>query len=243
MNLIKNEWSVDDLNSLINYLKNINDAKFKTFNDKIINTSSTTLGIQIPKLRRIAKEVSKGNTIDFLNLEMPDIFELHIIYTLLICKIKDIESSLKYFENFIPNINNWAVCDLLCAEYKIVNSHKDYFINYIKNLCTSSSEFTVRVGIILLLKFYIKDDIKEVFKIISSVKIDKYYVNMGIAWTLSMCYIHHPKETLDYIKLSNLNTFTIYKTYQKIIESKQVSTLDKNIIRELRIVHRTQIDI
>ena len=111
------------------------------------------------------------------------------------------------------------------------------------NLCKSSSEFTVRVGVILLLKFYVKDDIDKVFEIISKIKLDKYYVNMGIAWTLSMCYVHHPNKTLEYIKLSKLNNFIIDKTYQKIIESNQVSTLDKNIIKNLRVVHRTQINM
>ena len=239
----RDTWNSTDLKTLINDLKSISDSKFKTFNDKIINTSSNTIGVQIPKLRRIAKEICKGNTLKFLNLDMPDIFELHILYTLTLCSIKDLKLSIFYLEKLLPQINNWAVCDLLCAEYKIVNSNKNYFINYIKNLCKSSSEFTVRVGVILLLKFYVKDDIDKVFEIISKIKLDKYYVNMGIAWTLSMCYVHHPNKTLEYLKSTNLNNYIIDKTYQKIIESNQVSASDKNLIKKLRVVHRTQINM
>lgn len=243
MNYKRNSWNSSDIKNLITDLRSISDSKFKTFNDKIINTSSSTIGVQIPKLRRIAKEISKGNTLEFLNLEMPDIFELHILYALALCSIKDLKLSIFYLEKFLPKINNWAVCDLLCAEYKIVNSYKNYFIKYIEKLCKSQLEFTVRVGVILLLKFYIKDNIEESFKIISRIKLDKYYVNMGIAWTLSMCYIHHPNKTLDYLKSTNLNNYIIDKTYQKIIESNQVSSTDKNLVKQLRVVHRAQINM
>ena len=93
MNLKIDNWDYNELEHLILELKKLSNEKFKNFNDKIINTTSKTIGVQIPKLRLIAKEISKGNYISFLSLNMPDIFELHIIYALVLSKIKDINLS------------------------------------------------------------------------------------------------------------------------------------------------------
>ena len=234
MNLIKSNWTHNDLLELANHLATIQDLKYKKFNDKIINTTSKTIGVQIPKLRKIAKEILKGNYITLLNLETPDIFELHIIHSLLLCQIKDIDTSLKYFESFILKINNWAVCDLICAEYKTVKQDIKLFKNKIANWCESNNEFVVRTGLILMLKNYINTDIDFVLETISKIDNNKYYVIMGIAWTLSIAYLRHPNKILNYLQNTNLNNTVKIKTYQKIIESNQVSTEEKESIKKLK---------
>ncbi len=235
MNLKIDNWNYNELENLILELKKLSDEKFKNFNDKIINTTSKTIGVQIPKLRLIAKEISKGNYISFLSLNMPDIFELHIIYALVLSKIKDINLSYPLFKNFIYTINNWAVCDILCGEYKIVLKNKEFYLKKIKEFVKTNNEFVVRVGLILLMKFYIKTNLFEIFEILNTITCNKYYVNMGIAWLLSTTFIFDEKSTLNYINTSQLSYFVKNKTFQKILESKQVTPLQKEDIKKLKI--------
>lgn len=234
MNYIIDNWNEDLLKLLIYSLQKISDEKYKNFNDKIINTTSKTIGVQIPKIRVIAKQICKGNVESFLKLKMPDIYELHILYALVLSSLKDNNKAYPLFTNFIKTINNWAVCDIFCGEFKIVKQHKEFYLNVIKNLVKNDKEFVVRVGLILLMKFYINTNINDIFKIINTINCNKYYVNMGIAWLLSMCYIYDEKKTLDFIETSTLTYFIKNKTYQKILESRQVTQNQKTLVKQLK---------
>ena len=235
MNLKIDNWNYNELENLILELKKLSNEKFKNFNDKIINTTSKTIGVQIPKLRLIAKEISKGNYISFLSLNMPDIFELHIIYALVLSKIKDINLSYPLFKNFIYTINNWAVCDILCGEYKIVLKNKEFYLNKIKEFVKTNNEFVVRVGLILLMKFYIKTNLFEIFEILNTTTCNKYYVNMGIAWLLSTTFIFDEKSTLNYINTSQLSYFVKNKTFVVGDENTKLNSKNKIILSSKRL--------
>ena len=148
-------WTQKDVQNLINYLTNLSDKNYKKFNDKIVNTPSITIGVRMPDIRQIFKQISKGNFMSFLDIDTPKIFELDMIKGLLICRIKDVNLSIEYFQKFVSTIDNWAVCDIVCSEYKIVNTYKDLYLKLIKNFCDSNQEFIIRSGVILLMKFYI----------------------------------------------------------------------------------------
>ena len=58
---------------------------------------------------------------------------------------------------------------------------------------------------------------------------------MAIAWFLSMSYVKHKKETLNYLNNSNnLDDWTHNKTLQKIIESRQISDEEKINIKSMK---------
>lgn len=228
---IKENWTKNDLEILIEYLKAISNNTYNEFNKKIVNTKSTTIGIQIPKLRSMAKLIQKGNVISFLNLHLPNIFELDMLHALSLCSLKDNSIALKYFIPFVNNINNWAVCDIFCGDYRIVNKNKEYYFNYIQNNISSNSEFVVRVCVILMMKYYLDYPYEKLFVSLNNIKIFPYYVEMGVAWMLAEYYLRNPQNVLDYIKTSNLSYLTKYKAYQKMIESFRVSSENKEIIK------------
>ena len=77
---------------------------------------------------------------------------------------------------------------------------------------------------------YIDSIIEEIDKI----KSKDYYVQMGIAWAISICYIRFPEKTMKYLKNNSLDTFTHNKAIQKCIESYRVKEEDKNMLRTMR---------
>ena len=82
---------------------------------------------------------------------------------------------------------------------------------------------------------YIDDNhIDDIFKILDSIKIDTYYVNMANAWVLCECFIKERDKTLKYLKTSKLNKQSFNKGIQKCIESFRVSKDDKNYLRTIK---------
>ena len=147
-------WTNKNIDNLINYLYQNQDLTYKKFNDRIVNTKTKTVGVRVPVLRQIAKEINKGNYLEFLNKPQVEFYEYNMIYGLVLSKIKDNNISYPLFDKFIKTIDNWAVCDIFCSEYKVVKNNKDFYLNKIKEYITSNQEFIVRVGLILLMKFY-----------------------------------------------------------------------------------------
>ena len=228
-------WNKDTYTEFINYLTRIKDNKYKDFNRKIINTKYLMLGIKIPILKKIAKEISKGDYKSFLNIITDDYYELVMIKGLVITSIKEIDELNKYFEEYISLIDNWALCDIFCSSLKIVNKNKDYFKDIIVYLIKTKKEYYVRVGLVLLLDYYVEEKyLDDIFKIINMIDSDYYYVNMAIAWLLCECFIKYQDITLKYLENNNLNKFTINKCISKIKDSYRVSREMKEYINKFK---------
>ena len=65
-------------------LHKLSDKRFKDFNQKIVNSSKPVIGVQVPKLRKIAKTLLKENAQEFLDLCKFDYFEDTMIYGFII---------------------------------------------------------------------------------------------------------------------------------------------------------------
>ena len=229
-------WDKNKYQDYTKYLNNYKeDKKFIDFNKKLIFTKYEILGIKVPNMRKIAKEISKTDIISFLNNVENNTYEDVMIEGLTISYIKDIDLCLKYFNKFINKIDNWAICDTCISFMKIVNKNKELFLKQIKKYIESKNEYVVRVGVVLLLNYYIEDSyIDLVFDIIDSINREDYYINMAIAWLVSVCFVKYRNKTFKYLNDNKLNRFTYNKSIQKIIESYRVSLEDKEILRSMK---------
>ena len=232
---LNNTWDEVQYNKLINYLNNIVEEKYKDFNSKLVLTKYKMYGIKVPILRDIAKKISKTNIISFLDIVKSNSYEEVMIEGLVISCIKEVDLCVKYFNKFINKIDNWAICDTCISSMKIVNKNKELFLKQIKKYIESKNEYVVRVGVVLLLNYYIEDSyIDLVFDIIDSINREDYYINMAIAWLVSVCFVKYRNKTFKYLNDNKLNRFTYNKSIQKIIESYRVSLEDKEILRSMK---------
>lgn len=232
---LNNTWDEVQYNKLINYLNNIGEEKYKDFNSKLVLTKYKMYGIKVPILRDIAKKISKTNIISFLDIVKSNSYEEVMIEGLVISYIKEVDLCIKYFNKFINKIDNWAICDTCISFMKIVNKNKELFLKQIKKYIESKNEYVVRVGVVLLLNYYIEDSyIDLVFDIIDSINREDYYINMAIAWLVSVCFVKYRNKTFKYLNDNKLNRFTYNKSIQKIIESYRVSLEDKEILRSMK---------
>ena len=225
------------MNNLIDELNELSDETYKKFHMGLCPNVDNIIGVRIPKLRELAKRIAKDNPIEFLNKYKCKYYEEKMIYGLVIGYMKsDFKERLKYLDKFVPMIDNWAICDSCCATYKFTHRNMKEMYEYIQKYIKSKNEFEVRFAVIMLMDYYITDEyIDNVFKIFDNIKLDKYYVKMGIAWAISVAFIKYEKKTREYLANNSLDKFTFNKALQKIIESNVVGKGTKDEMRKMKL--------
>lgn len=228
-------WNKENYIEFINYLKSIREEKYKKFSEKITFTKYEILGIRLPKLRAIAKEIAKGNYKSYLEISNNIYYEEVMIKLLVISNIKDLNECINYFDNAIDLIDNWALCDTFCNSLKIVNKNKAYFLSKIKDLIKSNKTYYVRVGLILLLCYYVeKEYLDVIINLLDTIISNEYYVNMAEAWLVCEIFIKYENIGLNYLENNKLNRFTQNKSISKIRDSYRVSKEMKDYILKFK---------
>ncbi len=210
---------------------------FRKFSSALIPNINNVLGVRLPILRKISKEIyNEGYWQTFLEQTDFEYMEEIMLQGMVIGLVKkDPEEILGYIKNFVPKIDNWAVCDSFCTGLKFVNKNQDLVWNFLQPYFQSEKEYDIRFGFVMLLGYFINEVyIDRVLLIIDKFKDDRYYAKMAVAWALSICYIKFPKKTLDYLKKSNLDCWTYNKSIQKICESLRVDKKTKDMLKCLR---------
>lgn len=231
MNLKEVIWSKEQYQEFIKYLKSIKEDKYREFSMKLTPTKYEILGIRIPKLRSIAKDIFKGNYQEFLILCGNEYFEEVMIKLLVISLIKDLEELDKYFLDSISLIDNWALCDTFCNSLKVINKHQEYFFQKIDNIIKCKLDYYMRVGFVLLLCYYIEDKyLSLIFHYLDTVSSESYYVNMAKSWLLCEVFVYNQDQTIIYLENNKLDKFTINKAISKIRDSYRVDKEMKDYI-------------
>ena len=215
----------------------LQDKKYQEFHSKLCPGTDNIIGIRIPVLREYAKKLLKENDFKTLiNYIDDEYYEEIMLQGMLIGLAKSDFNEIKpYIENFIPKIDNWAICDTFCAGLKITKKYKREMWNLINTYITSDEEFFIRFAVVMILDYYIEEEyIKENFKIFNNIKSDKYYVQMAVAWAISICFAKYFDKTIKYMKTANLDDFTYNKAIQKAIESYSITKEEKDILRKMK---------
>lgn len=219
-------------------LLNLQDKKYKEFHSSLCPGTDNIIGVRVPILRNYAKKLSKQENIKkYIFFNKTKYYEEVMLQGMLIGLIKniDIKEILTMLENFIPKIDNWAVCDICCAGLKIANKNKETVWTFIQKYLKSKKEFELRFVIVMMLNYFIDEKyIDKVLTILDNIKHDGYYVKMAVAWTISVVFVKFPKIAMTYLKNNNLDDWTYNKGLQKICESLRVTEETKEAIKAMK---------
>ena len=219
-------------------LLNLADKKYKEFHSSLCPGTDNIIGVRVPILRDYAKKLSKQENIkEYIFFNKTKYYEEVMLQGMLIGLIKncDIKETLSMIENFVPKIDNWAVCDICCAGLKTVNKNKEAVWNFIQKYLKSKKEFELRFAIVMMLDFFTDEKYTDrVLTVLDNIKHDAYYVKMAVAWTISVIFVKFPDKTMKYLKQNNLDDWTYNKSLQKICESLRVDEKTKKVIKEMK---------
>lgn len=212
------------------------DEEYRQFHSSLLPGTNNILGVRLPRLRELAKELAKGDWRAYLASAQDEYYEEVMLQGLVIGYAKaGIEEILSYVSAFAPKINNWGVCDSFCSSLKITKQHMARVWQALQPYLLSQKEFELRFGIVMLLDFYIDDEyIDQVLTLLDGAKHEAYYVKMAVAWAISICFIKYPAKTMTYLQNNTLDDFTYNKALQKITESFRVDKETKALIRSMK---------
>ncbi len=213
------------------------EENYREFSSGIIPDVHNILGVRLPALRKIAKEIYKnGNWQEFVNSAESEFMEETMLRGILIGLIKDKPGKiLEYVKNFVPQITNWAVCDTFCNSLKFTQNNKELVWEFLKPYLKSKRDYDIRFGVVMLLSFFIEEDyLDEILNLLENIRHEGYYVKMGVAWAVSICYIKFPEKTLKFLKNCKLDDWTFNKSIQKIIESYRVDKPTKETLKKMK---------
>ncbi len=218
------------------YLLKHAEEKYADFSAGLIPGAGKVMGIRLPQLRALAKQLAKGDWRDYLEHAEDHCMEETMLQGMTLGYIREPFAVISpYLDRFVPKIDNWSVCDSACTTLKIAEKEPEEVRKYLQIFLESEAEFQIRFGVVMLLDHYLKPEyINDVLQQLDAVCHPGYYVKMAVAWNLSVCYVRFPEKTMAFLKSNHLDDWTHNKAIQKIMESHRVSADDKAVLRNMK---------
>ena len=234
------------------------DLKYRDFHASLLPNidKKSIIGVRVPTMRKIAKEFAAGLTVAksvpadiarFLDKLPHKYFEENQVHLFAVERIKDFDECLARIEQFLPYIDNWAVCD--GKSPKALLKDEARFLASIEKWLKSREPYTVRFGVNMLMNFFLDERFEKRFlKWIAAIDeslfnddgraecpTDRYYVQMVIAWYFATALAKQWDATFPYIKGRKLSPWIHNKTIQKACESYRITDAQKKILRGLKL--------
>ena len=167
------------------------------------------------------------------------------------------EERMAWLDRFRKHIDNWAVCDSCCMTYKWMKKNPETWWEYLMSCVEEETEYSVRFAVVCMLDHFVVDayvdrvleqcnricaagapvekrQISAVKKSSSEAGHMPYYVQMAVAWAVSVCYVKYSEKAHAFLESNRMDVFTHNKSIQKICESYRVTKEQKNAVRALK---------
>lgn len=226
------------MNEIEKELFAMQDTAYRDFHARLVPTidKERIIGVRTPQLRAYARQIAKRPELCAAMLgELPHRYQeengLHAYLISALCR--DIDEALQRIEEFLPYVDNWATCDTLAPN--IFAKHTDAVLARIPSWLASQHTYTVRFGIVTLLSFFLDEHFREEhLQWVAQLRSDEYYINMAIAWYLSVALVKQWDSTLPLLQSRSLPEWIHRKTIQKAVESYRLTAEQKQLLRSLR---------
>lgn len=217
------------------------DESYKNFHQSIVPTlpKERIIGVRVPVLRKIAKQLKKdessNNLVNEFLQELPhEYYDEDMLHAIILSDERDFSTALERTREFLPYIDNWAVCDAFCP--KAFCKNKNALWREIEKWLESEKTFTVRFGIVNAMRFFLDEDFSaEKMKKVLEVDNEDYYVRMAIAWYMSVALVKQWEVAIKVVEDKSLGTWVHNKSIQKSCESFRLSAEQKKYLKTLKI--------
>lgn len=222
----------------IEHLKGLSSLSTADFNKKLIATKFEMLGVKIPDLRLLAKNIVKDKNEELILANQNfKYYEEILAYGFVLAQLK-IEESLRIekIKSYIQVFDNWSVVDCFCASVKTASKNKEEYLKMIEESLKSENGFVVRFAIIMIMDYYLdEENLSSILSLALTGQKDSYYIEMAIAWLFATSLAKRFDETAKFLSLnqSKLSLFTKQKTISKCNDSFRLDKTQKTIIKQI----------
>lgn len=211
----------------------------KEFTRRLHPGVENILGLRVPALRQLAAEIARCDWRRYLEDPGSYYMEERMLHGMVLGKIR-IDNTDTYLEmvgDFVKRINSWSVCDTFdfSGGRKFVDKNSDKIFEWLRTFIDSEAEYSVRFGVVMLLKYYINDCyLDAVEKTLGSISHTGYYVSMAVAWTIAEILIKYPDRGTAWLHTRPVDAQTMRRAIQKAIESYRIDPARKELLRKFR---------
>lgn len=206
---------------------------YAAFNKRIVNTKMPVIGVRVPDLRRLARELAPDMSaadISKLLTARNKSFDYVLLCGLLITHARlDDQMAINLTKQYLPHVDSWAHIDIFVEKKRRFAG--EIWWDFALECLQSEAEFTVRYGIISLMTNFLDEaHIDQVFAALRNVKHDGYYVKMALAWLYATAAVNFFELTLAELENGHIDAWTRNKAYQKMRESRRFTPEEQEII-------------
>ena len=192
----------------------VSDPRYRRGHIRVINPLPGTrvLGLHIPDMRKAAAKLtsSADRAAELIRQfeaapERSLYYEEYMVWGMMLNRMKmPLEERLDRLRAFVPHIDNWALCDSVCADARWALSGDCPTWAFILEHLASHREFEVRYGLILYMSRMMEEGS------LPEIKADRdspdlcpgtaagrppYYVRMAMAWLMATALAKYPELT------------------------------------------------
>ena len=206
---------------------------YAAFNQRIVNTKMPVIGVRVPDLRRLARELAPDlSTADISKLLTAKnrSFDYVLLCGLLITHARlDDQTAIDLTKQYLPRVDSWAHIDTFVEKKRRFAG--EAWWDFALECLQSEAEFTVRYGVVSLMTNFLDEaQVDRVFAALRNVKHDGYYVKMALAWLYATAAVHFFELTLAELENEHIDAWTRNKAYQKMRESRRFTSEEQEII-------------
>ena len=210
-----------------------NNDQYAAFNKSIVNTKMPVIGVRVPDLRRLARELAPNMSaadISELLTAQNESFDYVLLCGLLITHARlDDQTTIDLAKQYLPHVDSWAHIDVFIEKKRRFAG--EVWWDFALECLQGEAEFTVRYGVIsLMTNFLDKAHIDQVFAALRGIKHDGYYVKMALAWLYATAAVNFFELTLAELENEHIDAWTRNKAYQKMRESRRFTPEQQAII-------------
>ena len=224
--------------------KFIEDEKFRAWHLNVLNVLPPTrvLGLRVGDMRRVAKDLAKSaDALEYIERFAQAFkqnrsalrYEEVMVWGMMINAVKCTdEERIRLLRNFVPAIDNWAVCDTYCSDAKWMKKlPKDKLWRLLEPYFDSVREFDVRFAVVIAMWYLLEEkDLEKIFAHLEQINfsaiqseynmpLSAYYAKMSVAWLLATALAKYPEQTREFVRKQTLPEDVIKLYVRKARES------------------------
>ena len=210
---------------------------YAEFNKRIVNTEMPVVGVRVPDLRRLARQlapdISAADISELLTVQ-DESFDYVLLCGLLITHARlDNQTAIDLTKQYLPRVDSWAHIDVFIEKKRRFAG--ELWWNFALESLRSEAEFTVRYSVVSLMTNFLDEaHIDQVFAALRNITHDGYYVKMALAWLYATAAVNFFELTLAELENGHVDAWTRNKAYQKMRESRRFKSKQQDIIAKYK---------
>ncbi len=205
-------WNSDKIKEL---LFSKQDLKYKEFHGGLTKTAYERIGVRVPVLRAMAKEIIKSDEWrEFLAVRPVVYYEHAMLIGIVSASVKEpYEKKIERLRRFASLVDDWAVCDITCSTLKCKDAR---LFDDMRAFATSPDIWLARIGLVVILgNFADREHLDAIRETINGVTAKDYYIDMAVGWLICTVESHSEGAGIELMK-----TVDISQTVKRIAAGK-----------------------